>query len=270
MTDREKIEYVAGFIDGDGSIYSYLNKGYVSVFLSCGSTHRPTLEFIQAISGGTIHAAPVRDSAWKPQFHLVPSAAKFLPVVAPYLFLRSTQAELALKLFSLRTKNRGCAGMPAAERLEQQKLMDQIKSENARHSCAHSGRLLSDAYIAGFFDAEGSVSVRKRPEANSYSVSCRFANNQRCVLDAISTVVGGVVREYVRGQFSLGIYGRAVDSFIERMSPFSITKGERLSVAYQVRSLRCQNGQRHSFGNFEKLGALALEMQILNRKGQVA
>jgi hypothetical protein len=105
--------YIAGFLDGEGSIMLYRRKdrGKVELRITATNTHREILEWIMSTTGcGSIIAQgqPNPDKHY-PAWHwrIKPSdCVALLEVVRPYLRLKASQADLAME-FQQRSDTEG-------------------------------------------------------------------------------------------------------------------------------------------------------------------
>jgi len=104
--DDKKLAYIAGFIDGEGCIYS--NGGYLGVIVS--NTVRAPLEFIEGEFGGSIsihiYAPPNKR---KPIYNwkiFGRSAAIVLQFLLPYLIVKKEHALLGMQLVMVSDKTR--------------------------------------------------------------------------------------------------------------------------------------------------------------------
>lgn len=104
--DDRKLAYIAGFLDGEGCIYS--NGGYLSICIS--NTVRAPLEFIEGEFGGNIdmriYAPPNKRKPiynWKMFGH---NAAMVLQFLLPYLIVKKERALLGIQLATTSDKTR--------------------------------------------------------------------------------------------------------------------------------------------------------------------
>ena len=113
--------YVAGIIDGEGSICLQPNspKGCYSVRVSVANTNEWLLQMLKSQFGGRIYLKNHGNRFWKPAWEWVVQARKaieFLQLILPYLQLKHLQAELALSYQKRRIKG---------HRSEQSRVLDE-------------------------------------------------------------------------------------------------------------------------------------------------
>ncbi len=88
---------------------------------------------------------------------------------------------------------------------------------------------MNNPYIAGFFDGEGHVQLRR----TGNSVVLTIAQRRPAVLEAIRDFLGyGAIYYRRNGNISLQISGRSnVWDFIDRVLPYTVVKRDELLVA---------------------------------------
>ena len=96
--DGSTLAYAAGFLDGEGCFGFYVR----SVRIECNHTHRPTLEFLSELFGGTVRSVKYSGKN-KPQFNwrlCGLKAARALDQLAPYLREKKAKAEELVQLYA--------------------------------------------------------------------------------------------------------------------------------------------------------------------------
>ena len=93
-------QYVAGFLDGEGTIGLAQKKSGFVLRVSIGNTHLGVLEAIQAEYGGNIYypkpiVGRLQMHEWRIAYK---KALNFLEIVLPYLIVKRPQAELAIQI----------------------------------------------------------------------------------------------------------------------------------------------------------------------------
>lgn len=95
------------------------------------------------------------------------------------------------------------------------------------------------AYIAGFFDGEGSVILFKKRQ--TIQLVCSVTNTHRGVLEwlAETTGVGGVMVGHAatdkwRATWVWHCYFDAAKSFLEQIRPYLVIKGEQADLAFET------------------------------------
>ena len=107
---RTDLAYIAGIVDGEGSIYPdfHLSKKGVTrcnIAVSVNMTDKSALELVKALFGGKIRCQPrAKHKDWKPEFIWKVSGEKaqiILKAIKPYLLTKRAQAEVALRLLEI-------------------------------------------------------------------------------------------------------------------------------------------------------------------------
>ncbi len=216
------VEYLAGFIDGDGSLsLSRIPRGHsyeYCVRTTIANTNKAILREIQRDWGGTIHSMGERPRPnWKPGFVLVwtnAAAAQLLRKVRSQLRLKSQRADVLLEFadhvsecrrrrdelgrlrphstqemelreaFFRRLRQLNRKGVGKAPRSDQKSDYDRIRRREGA---------ISPRYLAGFVDGDGSLMITK-----SRSVS----NTDRGILEEICHAYGGTIHRVGRGKSS--------------------------------------------------------------------
>ncbi len=101
MNDTD-LAYIAGFFDGEGSIFISKSKKQYFLTVSISNTNLPVLESIRAM-GGNISKSPDNRENHSQLFRLrlyCNEAKKFLEKILPYLRIKKEQAKLAIEFQS--------------------------------------------------------------------------------------------------------------------------------------------------------------------------
>lgn len=102
--NKVELAYICGFIDADGCIALYKNKGGYRPSIEIAQVHLPILKWIKDKLGyGRIYT---REGKGKNRtayiLSLFPSEVRsILPIILPYLKCKNVQAELLLKYFDV-------------------------------------------------------------------------------------------------------------------------------------------------------------------------
>lgn len=157
MNKQEKIAYIAGFTDGDGSITIYRNRNNVcNSTVSISQKARPTIEMLKQFCSELELPKPVDSTACDGMSHLNFNGHKgvcFLKRVGLYLQRPKliTRTRLYSELYTVRGKER------------QQKYTSWLVEKDISESTNPLPSELVAAWTAGFFDAEGSITISKQP-----------------------------------------------------------------------------------------------------------
>jgi len=216
------LEYVAGFVDGEG----YLGLARICrrnrspeycLRVSIYNSGRAILEEIRGTLGGVMSVVGERWPGWKPAYALIwtnAAAAGLLRKMAPFLRAKAEQAA-ALLLFNKhiqaggRSRDRGGRLLPLSSRelKVREAFYKDLKRLNKRGPAGHDHHRrmflprnqsrISPKYVAGFIDAEGSLMITKATVADcrtpQYHPRISVANTHRGVLAAIQHTYGGII-----------------------------------------------------------------------------
>ncbi len=128
--------YLAGFIDGEGSI-GIDNHGGVrtpSVRITITNTDINVLEEIKELWGGALSTRRIRVPGWKASSDLLigaKTAVNLLKEIQPYLRIKKEQCEVAFK-FQETVSSSQTRGVPLEIREYRQRLRTQMKLLNVR------------------------------------------------------------------------------------------------------------------------------------------
>jgi hypothetical protein len=142
------------------------------------------------------------------------------------------------------------------------------------------------AYIAGFFDGEGSVQINLPEGTSQYLLRCAISNTDRDPLVYIKDFFGGtVLGPFQRDEHHQPIYQWKADSvkaevFLRAIAPFLQIKKERACVGLEFRELfqgefvLPRGGEQSHPDNHRKRKAILelrheyyLRMKALNQRG---
>jgi len=178
------VEYLAGFVDGEGylRIARIRRRGRSPEYclrVCVYNTNLAILEEIRDTFGGTMSAVEQRRPSWKPSFALIwtnAAAAKITATLAPFLTVKAEQAD-ALLAFNARIrstrKSRDSSGrllhLRPRELQQRADLYEHVKVLNRtgppvrprvnRKVLERKQPKLSAEYVAGFVDGEGSLMI---------------------------------------------------------------------------------------------------------------
>lgn len=96
MIDEATRAYVAGYLDGEGCFFAY---GHDRCGIVCENTHRPTIEWLQSLFGGSITKTNPRKKNHRPTYRWAvvgKEAAAVCKTIAPYLREKWQQATLII------------------------------------------------------------------------------------------------------------------------------------------------------------------------------
>jgi hypothetical protein len=101
--------YIAGLVDGEGSLMIHWNKGQphfnFSCFMVIGMTHEGVIKWLAEILGVTYEKVKMTRKNWKQiyrvRLHTQDNMEKFLKELLPWLKVKKEQAEVILKFLNL-------------------------------------------------------------------------------------------------------------------------------------------------------------------------
>jgi hypothetical protein len=137
LTDFE-IGYIAGIIDGEGSIGAYRsvsilnNKEYINVVVQVSNTDLAMMEWLSSILGGKLYSFKCKGGR-KQAYKWSRSGTNVIPVlelVLPHLKIKKRQAELALAF--AKTVDPSSYRVPERDNLKRIILADKLSELNQR------------------------------------------------------------------------------------------------------------------------------------------
>jgi hypothetical protein len=213
--------YIAGFLDGDGTIaYSPDSKTVYITVAQCDI--RPLLA-LQSMFGGTIRASVSKRSnreRIRYTYDLFKHTEPLLRLMKEYSILKSKRAAYCYaQLFD-----------PDAEKDSYEDIvpkMKQIQTDYLPVEESYYQDRLTDAYIAGLFDAEGYISM-KHNETNIQSHLTITQQSNHTILKAIQQKTGcGHCKT-----FRLNVYSKEhILNILTIMQPYLIVKNEQADIA---------------------------------------
>ena len=267
--------FLAGLIDGDGSIGIRYSDGYYQLTTHVYSTSKRLMNWLTEVFGSTYRKMPTEGNR-KQKYAWYTSQKDILPNLVPYLHIKKQQAESAILFDAL-----GSERNPTAR----EELMRDIQTANAFYVPANKEEVelsrknpveptkLDYAYLAGLFDAEGSFGIQKRKKKGngSYTSYTRISNTDNRVFLWIVPRFGGRFSVTDRkddkdeGSWALsgerGLRGRKDrENKLLALVPYLVIKRDRAILFMEwVRN-------NHSMTREQKLETF-LKMKALNKRG---
>lgn len=128
-------------------------------------------------------------------------------------------------------------------------------------------------YLAGFFDGEGHVSLRKRVDKGkyiSYPLRCSISQKSPAILVDIQREFGGYLGQKKTGIWELEFRCGAAERFLKRIYPFVVVKERVIRLGLEARELQIEHraGIGHPTPDHvkEKLESIKQEISRLNRE----
>lgn len=231
---EEVKQYVSGFMDGDGSImmgvsntnqYSLVVRG----FQSQDNGIPVILYLLRHFYGGLIYTSLKRRENQRTQHWYEIQGIKsqyILKDLSEYQLLKRNQALLAAEYLKLEN--------PSVE--VQQSYVDRLhamKDLAAYQAVTFENRPISDAYIAGLFDAEGSIGLSKSAQTACFWTTIAQKSSLN-LLQYIKTHLNNNVKTTINKNGDiLNISTRSTTEFISRILPYSTQKKPQLLLAQE-------------------------------------
>lgn len=246
---REIEEYFAAFIDGDGCIGSGFRKDTIPMKVvvtqvSSNENNPPVLDHFQSFYGGKVKLRKPASETTRPVYqHAVYGqlSRRLMRIVSEYGTLKANQARMILKVISKQLDDIKQLRKTSVEK--NRKLYDALKRAKKRYSkVVVKSERLQIPYLAGLFDAEGSITLNARKKGGYH---LRIAFSQKSapqLLRAIRNKIGGIGSV---GSGKLALSSNASETLLLKMFPYLVVKREQAEVAirYQVnrRAMRAKN-----------------------------
>lgn len=288
LLTNEDCAYIAGFLDGDGSIFVSCHPNRFKLRVAFASTDKNVIIFIRdtLILVGESKAVMRRRTKFsKPSTrdeylldYCGDAAKKISKCLVAFLVVKKKNAIVA-RNFPVSDQN---YTLPKEDKELQEMLHLKMKmlnqnSHNIIIVCNDKTLVAEElAWLAGFFDAEGCVSIIKFKRKNGvgYRLKVSVSNTNRSVLEYIISkfASGGKIADHkdLRGNrkenHEFYIYGNSAKDFLKFILPYLIVKKEQA-----VYALAFPISERGSAGRtrLETIGQKMLhtKMAVLNRTG---
>jgi hypothetical protein len=272
----EVAAYCAGYVDGDGCI-TLDKQGWVEVSITSTdpivaqwfSDHYTGKSSINTL----VHTdRPQQKSVTR--FRVASNQAlAFLKPIEPYLLLKQDKAKIAMTYQSLRRDER-------LNSIEGQKLSDTFHKKTPDQQILHisqaktmkckdtwAAKTTTIAYIAGFFDAEGTIGIYQG--RNNRYIKALIANTDSIPLLFIQQCFTGNSHLSFKPnnnlhatEMFLEINNSYAKIFLNTIIPYLVTKKERAELALQFQWLL---EQKYSYSQHASL--LMREIRRLNQRG---
>lgn len=205
MKERTKA-YLAGLLDAEGHcaiVKAQCKDSTVySTRLGIVNTFRPIIEWLVSNFGGSYRIdKPIRPAHHKVAYQWYPEGrshmAKVLTHAIPYLQIKKRQAQLLLQSCELNGQR-----VPEVRK----EIFDQVWALNSSSVTTESPSFpwknnLINAYFAGFFDGEGTISISKKfskdTETYYYVLNVRIGCTAQKLMAEMTRIYGGNFSSYV-------------------------------------------------------------------------
>jgi hypothetical protein len=241
---EKSFAYVAGLIDADGSLYisrSTSNEGYCSFdpIIMIRSTHLPTIKYLVKTFGGSYDESKWENDQWKKyyrwKFTSDKNASLFLEKILPYLWLKKEQGLLLKQYYELEG---------SCNKSLRHEIANKVSSLNQSESVTtNTSNLLSNAYIAGMFDGEGSsyiIKVKQSKQSRSKGVYYRacisLGSTSKALAEELKRKFGGSWRQRPPHNGNLPMYewdikdNKGKENFLLAILPYLTTKYKQSKI----------------------------------------
>lgn len=251
--NKNDIAYAAGLFDAEGSIWigrqkrKFLISFHHSLRISLASMNWLVLNWFKDNFDGYIRVSDKQQKnicfQWQTSRNI---AASFLRATIPFLQIKKRQAELALQFQSEIKRNTGYNRTTEESLQRREQFRNQISILNRRRFNSES-RITNKnkseiAYVAGLFDGDGSIFIRKSP----YFSLC-------VALVSINQPITAYLKEHFDGSISIDkrftafiwrTYDLVAENFLQRILPHLRIKKLQAELALQFRNEKKRNTGR--------------------------
>jgi hypothetical protein len=281
LKDKYKIKakkwaYLAGLIDGDGTIA--ITKSFVptsnyylyDTHIAVHSTDKKSINWLIETFGGQFNLPKeTRDNRKQGFCWYVSNSSHqrdILRNLAPYLVLKTNQALLMLEYLELGGKNFQNPGVREQLQTSVSKANNEyprtVKTEKIEGTNDLSK--IDYSYLAGMFDAEGSFFIGQRPKRNTRELVIALTNSNMRLFDWLLPKLGGRVIPDKRSEEGLGYWtlrGSYKEKHLLGMLPYLVNKRRQAIIALEWtrHSRKLPREQKDKYFS---------EMKILNQRGK--
>lgn len=139
------------------------------------------------------------------------------------------------------------------------------------------------AYIAGFFDAEGSVVIAKKGNGQTdkkwYALRATLSSIDRQAIERLQEMFSGYIlkKEYNNGKqaslYTWNVETKKAEEFFKAIEPYSRVKHDRIVLALQLRETKIDKNTRFRSRYLtkevrQKRAAIAAALTRLNHRGR--
>lgn len=283
-TTLEQRAYIAGFFDGDSTLYATYRKRGNTYVVTAKIRQRvdrdAPVRLIHELYGGNFRVvareAPRADNS---QCELVNNrAAAFLSDILPHLRLRHEKASLALELLSRLTSrwNQSVSDEENEIRAQlAQRLNALNKAADGRSGLARElnrESIESRAYIAGFLEADGMIAAYYNKTTQGHQVQVCFTQKDPLILRALQQLYGGSIspEAWSPGRVpQLHIVNTYAKTLLQDVQPYLTTKREHALIALRLQNRKAlpKMGKHLPPGEKELRSGLIAQLRLLNLKG---
>ena len=231
------LKYIAGLFDADGyvGISNWCNGKSFILKCSVSNTDLNILELIQKDYGGRINVNVIKNKNHSHQFSLNfngDDTFTFLNLILPYTVIKHDQIELALTF----PRNMDRSYLTNDVKSKRLSIYNKLKKMKYGTTIPPNS-MLSDEYMAGFFDGDGYVGIVKWSNGIHYLLRSSLTNINTEFLNLVQKEYGGNI--YAKslanvkydGQYYIMFYGVNAKEFIHKILKFTFVKKKQIQVA---------------------------------------
>lgn len=257
MSTDNKNLYLAGLFDAEGSINLYKTKTKTGFYVDCsisGTEHESMKKIYGIISSGYMSSYKPKNENYKTQYKIrlnCKSADLFLRNVSPYLLIKQKEALLSLELGGI-IKNKGqqerVSDIIVKKRYDIYNKIQKIKKKRGRVKINCNN--VSIDYLAGFFDGEGNVSIRKTN--NRFTLLGCISNNNYDILNYYKKTFGGSLTKTKTG-YNYVISANKALNMIRLLLPYCITKKRDIEKGIEFQNhMNAYDGRKYGVKGLPK------------------
>lgn len=286
----ENINYLAGYIDGDGCFYITKTTDKFRATLIVSSTYIPVLEHFKSQFGGDIYPVITKKETWKQQFHwrlYMKESLEMAKKVIPYLTEKRTQA-FKFCNFIQNPTHKVRFNMIEEIRNDRKGDITSITIEEIRKlPIIGFQKDFEYAYLAGFIDAECSFSINKYKPKKApnpvYKIVLECNNTSKEIFFWLHQRLGGsltfINRNFINpnhsNQINWKISGKKLSYLLPFIQPYLIQKKPHCELLMKFYKTTIPNGVSRKTESFKKSYASTLvlrdtfvsQLHSLNQKG---
>lgn len=289
ISNSISIEYIAGFFDGEGCIY--INNKTHRLRVCITNTNYYILKQFKEMFGGSIYKRQLRKLKnnrgyckqifqWSIEFN---NALRFLECIQPYTIVKKEQIELAIKYRNRINPSNGGKPLSNEEKYIRESYIKQIKKlihvniteSKLEHIYKKVSNSINNRYIAGFFDAEGTVCIHKNTDGVSVGIKQTHYEVLRLIQEIFNGKISTIEEKYCKDgchrkrTWTWEIHSNNAIKFLTVISPFLFEKQEQIILAIKYYTQIIKMNQRKTRTICERETREKYKIQMINLKKRI-